>query len=1280
VTSTKAVVDAINSSTTDLAAKLDAINTAIQTGLFDVNARLSDIGYLITLGYTNICDKLNALDNTVLQGFTLVGRSIFANGMTIALAVTESGNKVALEIDETGKLISAYVLEGAARIVAEIVNLEASLESKFDALNALLQSGLADISVKIEAGNNKISASVDGVGEEIANLKVILNDALATIDADLQLLNTTEGQNGEKIVAALGQNGELIALHLDKNGALISAQIDASVKDLVSAVNSLSTTLGEKLDALSYLLNAGLADVSVKLGEIGGTIDTQFTNMNETLGKLNTNVLNGFKLVSKAVKKNGETVAQAVSTSGENIVLEIGKNGELIASYVLEGAARVVGAIANLQTSFKGRIDALNDLLKTGLADIQVEILNSGNKVKVALKGVGEEIASLGELLEGALAAIEEDLQLLNTIEQGNGEKIVAAMNSNGQILAFHLDQNGQLISAQIKASVEELVKTINSLKTSFEEKLGALNDIVNCGFANVNLNLGNIGAEIKVQFTDMNEALDGINTKLLDGFSSVTQAVNANGETIATAIGTNGEKIALKIDKKGNLIAANILSAAGQIVEKLADQTSTLADKIEALNGIVDGGLADIEAQIDEKGHDINLSIKGVSDELDLLRDLLGDALVDIHWDIKNLTEAVDGNGKKLVKAVTKTGETISATIDANGELISIKLGDISTSLENLQKALEDQNKGLADKLDALNELLAEGFVDVTAAIGDLENSLNLDFSALGELLGGKLDALLGGMTALGEKMDSNGDKIVTAINANGEIIRAQIESSGKLLKTQLVTSTKDIVAALKTQSEGTKAIAEKLDAMNTVIETELGDIKTTIETETGEVVTKLGDINDNLGSLGDDLQSIDQNLTEGFKNVNVNLADLIKAVGKVEASVDKNTKAIVDLDGNLKDELAALQKEIEKQGGEIVIAIQKSGEAIVKSGNAIALALGKDGDLYKVLDLGVQELQDIEEAILANGKSLGDLLKAGNATSEAILTALGVTNGELPKILAAIQNNKVDLTEIDRKLGEILAISDGIYLDPNDDPDGNGKYDYIYITASVREEAESTTEVDEGLLNLLEDHFMNEPTKEQIVPATAGTYGEGTIHYHCFWKQIEKAAPFLKYCDVVTDSDKKTLLKMEKYYSESTWIVKIYDACSNGHIYGILVNDARDKDRYVKYYEDILSAEDAKLSKNWNKGLVNKNEEFPDQDQEYMGPIKVKFVSYDKTTGAFCASPSAKIYCQAGDSSEAISDKAKDGSKYGKFDNPDNTDDGWWTAPSNYSKLRSTSETEIK
>ena len=305
--------------------------------------------------------------------------------------------------------------------------------------------------------------------------------------------------------------------------------------------------------------------------------------------------------------------------------------------------------------------------------------------------------------------------------------------------------------------------------------------------------------------------------------------------------------------------------------------------------------------------------------------------------------------------------------------------------------------------------------------------------------------------------------------------------------------------------------------------------------------------------------------------------------------------------------------------------------------------------------------------------------ILNDADSGLPAILEALGTTDDDIKDILEYLKSHpsaEVDLTEIIKLLGinnhlltELLAISDGVYLDPKDKVKvgTDSLYNYIYITADVRNAADQSVETAEALMSLLVGKSMAEPSKKQYCKTTPTSSEEFKEHSHCFWKKVNEAKPYLKYTNVTTDVDNKSLLKMEKYYSESYWELKIHDVCSFAHIYSVEINDARNLDNYVRYYKNELTQSAAGNKTSWNKGYVDEK-----AGTTYMGPLVVKFVCYDNATGVYCDNPNVRVYCQIGGtnttgSSKDISPtgKCKDGTPY-----PDGTysenmpDDGYWTS----------------
>jgi len=1390
------LVKAINDQSLSISRRLDSLNVALSLGLARIEIKMGTTGSTIEAGFNLLNDAITGLDKDLLDGFTALKRQISATGDKLVYAVNKNGETIAFHLDCNGFMISAN-LAALSKNLADAINSQSiSLADKLDSLTKAVEVGLLKVAVSAEHSGEEIEVKLSDINSTLGDIDRTILDGYTAVATKID-------ENGDKVVWAVGKNGETIALHLDQNGNLISAAVRESMDSLRDILNSLETTLKQKVDAMNEIIGRALGNIYVKMGEIGTKLNLQFTDMNDALDGINAKLLDGFTKLQSAINDKGNQIVLAINENGESLVAEVDESGKLISASVLEGDQKIVSAIAALDTDLGKKIDALGELLYNGLADIKVIINEGDKKISLSVDGVSDELKNLKSVLNASLGQISSDLQLLNTTEKSNGKKIVTALNANGEIIALHLDSNGKLISAQIKASVEDLIKVINSWKTSFEEKMDALNTLIEAGFATIHVDLGNLGAMLSVQYTQMNETLAGMNRNLLNGFTLVGKAIDDNGAAVALAVNTSGDKIVAELDESGKLISTNVLKGDKLIVAALVDFQSSFEAKMDALNDLLEDGLADITASIDDAARTIKLSVNGVSDEISSMKSLLSTAITGLNADLKLISQGIDLAGTRVVTALNANGETLTLKIDEMGKLLSVKLGEISTSLAALKDALADQNKGIADKLDllnkaitdglanivvsintqtgkievgmgelktaldgiidkltvlntttgsngdkivtaintngeaiklqikasgelidasldenttkliaaltdpttglaakfnALNTLLEKGLGEIKVAIGDLGTSINVDLGALKDLLGEKLDDIITGLTTLGTKVDGNGTTIANAITAEGGLIEAAIKANGDLIKVNLVDKLDEILQALKSHSTSAQAISDKLDAMNTTVNTGLGDISAKINAQTGELSTQLTNVNTNLSGANDylssmnaQLEGIKGNLTDGFKAIADSLGKVVVNLGKIKVAIDDNTEAILTLDDDLKLKLQNVADSVGRVGGKMVLAINTQG-------NAIALALGKDGDLVKAIDLGTAQLKNIWEALKVGTHRLDSILIAGNAISTSILNALGVAPGSTDTILAAIKANKVDLTEVinqlktaNRTLAELLAISDGVYLDINDTTyvveDGKKvlKYKYIYVTATVREAASKSSEVDEGLMSLLVGKTMAEPTKEQIVPETAGTYGTGTIHYHCFWKKIEESKPFLKYVETVTDADNKTLLKMEKYYSESIWIVKIHDSCSRGHIYGILVNDARSINYYEKYYESYTTdpTVDYTQSKWWNKGYLNRNEK-PDvtASLEYMGPIKVKFVSYDNTTDTFCANPSAKIYCMTAGSGNSISPEGKTitGENYPtSYSDKNNKDEGYWTDESNYSRLVSTQDVSL-
>ncbi len=125
----------------------------------------------------------------------------------------------------------------------------------------------------------------------------------------------------------------------------------------------------------------------------------------------------------------------------------------------------LVAAVNDLNLSLSSRIDALNDLVEKGFADIKVSIDENTGAVEVLSSTVEDGMAEINSaILDGFTA-------LVTKIDE-NGVKTVTAINSNGEALKLAIQANGTLVSTAITG----ISAAMAELKTMLETELGEMN------------------------------------------------------------------------------------------------------------------------------------------------------------------------------------------------------------------------------------------------------------------------------------------------------------------------------------------------------------------------------------------------------------------------------------------------------------------------------------------------------------------------------------------------------------------------------------------------------------------------------------------------------------------------------------------------------------------------------------------------------------------------------------------------------------------------------------
>lgn len=357
----------------------------------------------------------------------------------------------------------------------------------------------------------------------------------------------------------------------------------------------------------------------------------------------------------------------------------------------------------------------------------------------------------------------------------------------------------------------------------------------------------------------------------------------------------------------------------------------------------------------------------------------------------------------------------------------------------------MNNLNKTLQERFDALNQLLKSNMVDIKLAIDSNTGAIKVLSEKTEQGLKDVNTSIFNGFTTLSGKIDEQGKSIVVAMNNNGELLRLQIDETGKLLSTSLLNSTDAIVKAINDQ---TKSLEERFAILDASLKAGFTDVKVSVDKNTGAIT--LLDKNTNAS-----LEKINGSLTDGFKLLKEQISttgnDVIYALdnngnllrvelGKQQEAlsatiVGQTTKliaAINDQTSTLGKRIEALSTVVETGLKNVVVSVDKNTGAITLldtntqvSLNGINMSLGKiDGTLISGFQAIKTEISTTGGNIITALDKNGNLLRLELDKQQKLLSATIVT--QTNKLAKAINDQTASLSSRFKAL--TLALSTGM------------------------------------------------------------------------------------------------------------------------------------------------------------------------------------------------------------------------------------------------------------
>ena len=367
---------------------------------------------------------------------------------------------------------------------------------------------------------------------------------------------------------------------------------------------------------------------------------------------------------------------------------------------------------------------------------------------------------------------------------------------------------------------------------------------------------------------------------------------------------------------------------------------------------------------------------------------------------------------------------EVLEPNVDYGGNTF---INDYSALVD----AVNNLNKTLQERFDALNQLLKSNMVDIKLAIDSNTGAIKVLSEKTEQGLKDVNTSIFNGFTTLSGKIDEQGKSIVVAMNNNGELLRLQIDETGKLLSTSLLNSTDAIVKAINDQ---TKSLEERFAILDASLKAGFTDVKVSVDKNTGAIT--LLDKNTNAS-----LEKINGSLTNGFKLLKEQISttgnDVIYALdnngnllrvelGKQQEAlsatiVGQTTKLIAAINNQtstLDKRIEALSTVVETGLKNVVISVDKNTGAITlldkntqASLNGINVSLGKiDGTLTSGFQAIRTEISDTGGKIITALDSNGNLLRLELDTQQKLLSATIVT--QTNKLAQAINDQTASLS----------------------------------------------------------------------------------------------------------------------------------------------------------------------------------------------------------------------------------------------------------------------------
>lgn len=603
-------------------------------------------------------------------------------------------------------------------------------------------------------------------------------DALNALGvADLPTLSQIEAAFPELNDVSLGEIKDTVSTLLSEAGLLTTEQFTEAMAGVLTP-DQLATALadlpyGDAQDFIDAISNAGYAtpeDVATALNNADLMSNEDFNTYMEqfredVVGDVGTLLDTAFAEFAFPETFTDEQIQQL----RDSIVIPESASMEQIQA-ALDALAEQIPTAAptleEMQTLFNTELANLDIASPQDVRDALAEFNFSEAQIAQIIDALPEglSVADLGTALEGVV--VGEDLDAaVTTITDAIGGLDIASPDDVREILANYGFTDAQL---------EQIAGSITIPESATVAEVQAIVDAIPAG-----LTAEEVATQLSSQFEGLTTGIAGVQS----GIDQLAEDLGLSTEGLIAAISGLGEATGEDLTE----LQTNILEGLGLLSQDLGVDIGDVVTSVTDLGEGVAQGIEGLGEQLTGLGE----GITGVQGGINALAEQLGVSSEDIVTAIGNLgtltSEELTGFETSVLTGLTDLASTLG-----------LDIGDVVTSVTDLEAGLTENITGLSDQLTGVEEAVGgvttavnQGVEDLAEALGVQTDDITSAIVTLGSGLGGELTELetsvLSGLTSLADSLGTDVGTVVDSIGGLGTGISENIQGLSDTLTEQL-------------------------------------------------------------------------------------------------------------------------------------------------------------------------------------------------------------------------------------------------------------------------------------------------------------------------------------------------------------------------------------------------------------------------------------------------------------------------------------------------------------